>query len=333
MATIKSKTDLYGAPTSTRTGGDSSQGVSSGAPGAPGGAGPTGIPAPQGATQGTAQQQGTGFINLQQMLDANKADAAGMAGKLTDKANQLGQDASSTYNNLQGEASQKYNDAQAKAMSDYNSQMADYQKKLNTYNDTYGQVKSNPLELLANPGVLKTLQDGPGAPPELQAPGAPDTISGNVGAREWGALQEKLNNASGYANSLKSPAGLGADLKEAYGGGQSGPYTSGMASMDAFLAGNAPGAQQAFQTAQAQWGGLSGLIGQDSVNRAPSGYIGDPTKSAPLPAQAGAGGVGGTRGGGPVGSMPSPQPVGVQPGATVGPAPKPLGPDKYKRRY
>lgn len=134
------------------------------------------------------QNQGTGFVNLQNLLGANAPGADSMSNALVNQANQYGQD---------------------------------YQTALN--------------------GATSAYQSGGGAGPFDKT------------ADLYGSAQK----AQDYANNLKTPSGMQADLTQLYGNNGVG-YSQGESLLDAMLAGQSgnPGIQQAIN----QYGGLVGAL-------------------------------------------------------------------------
>lgn len=253
------KSGTFGTPSS---GGPSSS---------PSGSQTGGIPAPQqapasgGAPDSAMQPRsgGTGFVNLENILAGNQQGAQAMGQKLLDKANSLGNDATSAYQKAAQGASDNYN-------KQYQDAYTKYQTDLSNWNQANQKYQAwNPL---FEPFGYKKPAD-PGFRPEFKGTDAPQTISGYMGGTAYGDLENKLQKASGFAKGLQTDGGLASDINEVYGG----PQSPGGGALDAFLArsANGPGFAQAAQ----QFGGLSDLIGQDQINKAMTGPGGAPIHS------------------------------------------------------
>lgn len=300
--------------------GSAASGPAGAGPAQPGQAGPSGM-MPMASPQGGS---GTGFINLQNVLAANKSGAAGLQNALAGKANQLGQDAQSAYDYDKANASKNYSDSQSKTDAQNMSNNLGYTRDMQSYKDAYDRTQgeagialamSNPKAFASYQNILKA---GPPKAPTALTNDAPNTISGYLGAGAYQGLQDKLAGAASYANGLNSFSGRQADLGQIYG--KTGQYSSGMSALDSLLAGSG-GKNGPMGDAASKYGGLNSLVGANGIdiNTNKGGTNGDGTSSAPMP---GVGkppvGPGSTQGGGPV-LMGYPQPAGVpaQPPAPV----------------
>lgn len=241
--------------------------------------------------QGPPGGAGTGFVNLQNILGANKEGIAGIQKSLADKANRLGSDAQSAYDFARSNASQNYNKEADLAHTKDAGNMLEYHRAMSAYDDAKKRLgnmdpKYSPILYPTHQGDYETdsgiVRGGPPKAPGLTEVNAPGTLSGFMGQGAYGGLQNQLASASAYANGLNSAGGRQADLGQIYG--KTGQYSNGMSSLDSLLSGqgvkNGP-----MGDAASKYGNLKSLVGNDSldINSTKGGTNKDGTSSTPMP--------------------------------------------------
>lgn len=183
-----------------------------------------------------SSSSGTGWTNLQDYLNANSSQAAGMGQQVANNVGAQAQGAQNAINNL----TQSFNGQVGKATTNYDAQ---------DVNNDIGSALNMMAGGTYNPSDVANFQQYANA-----SYNGPTNLSSNA---YFTPAQNDLSNAENALNETQSEAGRGQLLHGVYGNDSSNGYNQGEQALDQGLIEGSRGAQQALGNVEKQWSGLS----------------------------------------------------------------------------